>query len=257
MKKIIYDLGACKGENLNYYLSNSDLVIAVEANPENCKRIQEKFSKQIKEEKLILINSIVGVNPNINTDCFYVHKTNYLLGQFPVPKKTDDFKVIKVSHIDILQLIKKYGFPHYIKIDLEEYDHVVLDRILSQKIKINYISSEIKKIKDFLLFSKLKESCSFKIVDGHTVNLVYKNFLENSAGPFGNDINGNWISYDNFYKLLEFKLKKDGWLDVHSSFIDRSENTFFKNKYFFLDKLSSIKIKYKKKLIRWKRKFTK
>ena len=35
MKKTIYDLGACKGENLNYYLSNSDKVIAVEANPEN------------------------------------------------------------------------------------------------------------------------------------------------------------------------------------------------------------------------------
>ena len=98
MKKIIYDLGACKGENLNYYLSNSDLVIAVEANPENCKRIQEKFSKQIQEEKLILINSIVGVNPNINTDCFYVHKTNYLLGQFPTPENLAIFKKLKLLY---------------------------------------------------------------------------------------------------------------------------------------------------------------
>ena len=128
---------------------------------------------------------------------------------------------------------------------------------LNQKIKVNYISSEIKKIEDFSLFSKFKENCSFKVVEGHTVNLVYQNFLENSAGPFGNDIKGNWISYDNFYKLLEFKLKQNGWLDVHSSFIDPSENTLFKYKYFFLDRFSTFRLRYKKKLIRWKKKYIK
>ena len=86
MKKTIYDLGACKGENLNYYLSNSDQVIAVEANPENCRVIKEKFSNEIKEQKLILINGIVGIDSSIKVANFYVHKINYLLGQFPFPK---------------------------------------------------------------------------------------------------------------------------------------------------------------------------
>lgn len=257
MKKTIYDLGACRGENLEYYLSKSDKVIAVEANPENCKIIKEKFFKEILEQKLILINGIVGVDPKINTEIFYVHKTNYLLGQFPTPENPSNFQKIEVDYIDVLELIKIHGFPHYIKIDLEEFDHIVLKRILIQKIKPNYISSEIKKIEDFLIFDKLKESCSFKIVEGHTVNLVYENFVDNSAGPFGNDIRGNWISYDNFHKLLRYKLKQDGWLDIHSSFIDPSENTIFKIKYFFLDRFSTIKIKYKKKFIRLKKKLIK
>lgn len=257
MKKTIYDLGASKGENLNYYLSNSDKVIAIEANPENCKVIKENFFNEIKEQKLILINGIVGINSDIKTENFYVHKKNYLLGQFPSPKNPDYFKKIKVNYFDIIELIKKYGAPHYIKIDLEEYDHIILKRILSQKIKLNYISSEIKKIEDFLLFSKFKENCSFKIVDGHTVNFIYQNFLENSAGPFGDDIKGNWISYDNFYYFLKFKLKQGGWLDVHSSFIDPGENTFFKYKYFFLDRFSNFKLRYKKKLVRWKKKYIK
>ena len=186
-----------------------------------------------------------------------MHKTNYLLGQFPAPKNPRDFKKIEVNYIDVLKLIRMYGFPYYIKIDLEEFDHIVLERILNQKIKVNYISSEIKKIEDFLLFTKVKESCSFKIVEGHTVNLLYENFIDNSAGPFGNDIKGNWISYDNFYRLLKYKLKQDGWFDVHSSFIDPSEQTIFKNKYFFLDRLSTIKLRYKKKFIRWKKKLVK
>tara|TARA_Y100000768_G_scaffold387635_1_gene379577 strand:+ start:1888 stop:2661 length:774 start_codon:yes stop_codon:yes gene_type:complete len=257
MKKIIYDLGACTGENLNYYLSKADQVIALEANPENCKNIQKKFSKEIQEKKLILINCIVGIDPNINVENFYVHKTNYLLGQFPVPNDPDNFKKVQVNYIDILELLKKYGIPYYIKIDLEEYDHIILERILSHKVKVDYISSEIKKIEDFFLFSKFKKDCSFKIIDGHTVHLVYNNFLENSAGPFGNDLKGNWVSYDNFYKLLKFKLGQRGWLDIHISFIDQGENTFFKFKYFFLDRLSNFKLKYKKKLIRWKKNYFK
>ena len=48
MKKIIYDLGASRGENLPYYLLKSELVIAVEANTENCKFINKKFQKQFK-----------------------------------------------------------------------------------------------------------------------------------------------------------------------------------------------------------------
>ena len=135
MKKTIYDLGACRGENLNYYLSNSDIVIAVEANPENYKYIYDKFLSEIKNEKLILLNCIVGIDPNISNASFYVHKKNYLLGQFPEPKIINDFKKIEVSHIDILELIKKYGTAHYIKIDLEEYDHIVLNRIITNNIK--------------------------------------------------------------------------------------------------------------------------
>lgn len=255
MKKTIYDLGACRGENLNYYLSNSDQVVAVEANPENCDFIRKKYFREIEKQKLILINYVIGVDSNIDKANFYVHKENHLLGQFPLPKNSDEFKKIEIKHIDVLKLIKEYGFAHYIKIDLEEYDHIILNKILSENIKFNYISAEIKQIKDFTLFSKYKDNCAFKIVDGHNVNYIYNNFLENSAGPFGNDIKGSWLSYDNFYKLLEFKLTQGGWLDVHCSLIDRKENTFFSYKYFLIDRFLNTKIKYKKKISRWKKKY--
>ena len=257
MKKIIYDLGACRGENLNYYLSKSDMVIAVEANPENYKYIYDKFLNEIKNEKLILLNCIVGIDPNISNASFYVHKKNYLVGQFPEPKIISDFKKIRVSHIDIFELIKKYGTAHYIKIDLEEYDHIVLNRIITSNIEFDYISAEIKKINDFYLFSKFKEDCSFKLVNGHNVHIVYEKFVENSAGPFANDIKGSWISYKNFSEFLEFKLKQNGWLDVHCSLIDQKENTFLDQKYFLFDRLLNIKIKFKKKLFRWKKKYIK
>ena len=87
MKKIIYDLGASRGENLPYYLLKSELVIAVEANTDNCKFINKKFQKQISEKKLIVENCIVSTANN-DYENFYLHK-NYLLGQFPEPKKIE------------------------------------------------------------------------------------------------------------------------------------------------------------------------
>ena len=43
MKKIIYDFGSGRGENIPYYLLKSDLVIAIEANPDNYIYIKNKF----------------------------------------------------------------------------------------------------------------------------------------------------------------------------------------------------------------------
>ena len=65
MKKIIYDLGAARGENLPYYLIKSELVIAVEANKENCNFIKKKFQTEITEKKLIVENCIIGEKLNI------------------------------------------------------------------------------------------------------------------------------------------------------------------------------------------------
>ena len=43
MKKIIYDFGAARGENIPYYLLKSDLVVAVEADPDNYNFIKKKI----------------------------------------------------------------------------------------------------------------------------------------------------------------------------------------------------------------------
>ena len=56
--KIIYDFGACVGDNIPYYLLKSDLVIAIEANPSLVERIKQKFEKEFLGE--IPINPEVG-----------------------------------------------------------------------------------------------------------------------------------------------------------------------------------------------------
>ena len=266
MKKIIYDLGASRGENLPYYLLKSELVIAVEANTENCKFINKKFQKQISEKKLIVENCIVSTTNN-DYENFYLHK-NYLLGQFPEPKENriDKFKKVKLKKKDISDLIKEYGNPYYIKIDLEEYDNVILKRIFELNINPSYISAEAINNEVIEIFLNNDNYNSFKLVEGNTVNLLYKkiylnisgkkikySFPENSAGPYGNDIMGNWINKKNFSKLMEYK--NPGWRDIHASLLDFSENTKEFSKYIKIERKMEKKAKLVKRFLRFKSKF--
>jgi len=266
MKKIIYDLGAARGENLPYYLIKSELVIAVEANIESCNFIKKKFQTEITEKKLIVENCIIG-ETNSNNDSFYLNE-NHLLGQYPMHKKNklNKFKKINLEKKNIENLFSTYGEPYYVKIDLEEYDNIVLKRIFDLQIKPNYISAEAINDEVIKLFLTNINYHSFKLVEGNTVGFLYNqfnfkindkvvkySFPENSAGPFGNDIMGNWMNKKNFSKLMEFK--KFGWRDIHASLLDPSEDTEDFIKYINLEKKMVKKAKLIKRYLRFKSKF--
>ena len=53
-KRIIYDIGANNGDNIEYYLKKSDLVVAIEANPVLCQLITNRFSSDVKNKKLFV-----------------------------------------------------------------------------------------------------------------------------------------------------------------------------------------------------------
>ena len=267
MNKIIYDFGASHGENIPYYLLKSDLVIAVEADPSNCQYIEKKFQKEIQCGKLILEKCILA-DKNEKNKKFYIHKDNYLLGQFPKPTNllNNNFFQIEVSSRDVLEIIKTYGDPYYIKIDLEEYDEVILKRILSNNIRPNYLSVEATNPHIFELLYSIGEYNSYKLVEGNNVEYIYKNlkiyiksiinkysFSKNSAGPFGNDIYGSWITKENFSKLMEFK--SCGWRDIHCSLIDSPEEEENSEKYINIEKKRDKKVKLIRRFLRIKSKF--
>ena len=262
MKKIIYDLGASLGENIPYYLIKSDLLIVVEANEICCNIIKEKFWKEIKDKKLIVENCIAS-DEDMDIDDFYIHRTNYLLSQFPKPnyEMINNFIRTMVVKKDIKNLIYKYGIPYYVKIDLEMYDDNVLKRIFNSNIKPVYISAEAINRDVIELFIKIQHYNFFKLIEGQLVDILYKNmklninnsiikysFPNNSAGPFGNDIPDDWIDRKNFFKLME--IKKTGWYDIHASLNDQPKKIY--DLKYYLDQ--SIKNKKKAKLIkRWRR----
>ena len=250
--KIIYDVGANNGDNIPYYLLKSDLVVAIEANPDLCNHIKKRFEKEISAKKLIILNFIISNEKNNDVKDFFIHKKDHVLSRSMQPTKENlnNFKKIKVQSKYVLDIIKEFGDPYYIKIDIEHSDHLILRELFLSKIQPPYISAEVHTFKIFSLLSVLGEYESFKTVMGEQVSKRYKNheidtkngkknysFPHHSAGPFGNDIEGPWLTADNFFITMCY-MQRD-WFDIHCSRVDSADPLYIpksKFKVFTKDK---------------------
>jgi len=230
MKIIIYDFGANNGDDISYYLKKADLVVAVEANPELVHHIQNRFSEAISSGCLIVVNAVLTKNEQDNRVAFYIHKTNNVLSQFPRPNGFDigSFREIYLPSRRASDIVSEFGFPHYIKIDVEQYDQEILEDLFLANIKPEFISAESHSIEVFSSLVSLGGYRFFKLVDGASVPIRFHNhkistlrgddvhsFAVHSAGPFGDDLPGNWVSPTQLFEILA--TVKLGWKDIHAA----------------------------------------
>ena len=233
MTKVIYDFGSNNGDDIPYYLKKSDLVIAVEANPQLCEFIEERYSSEIKEGKLVVECCVITDGDTTSEVPFYLHKEKHVLSQFPVPPADiiDDFEKVMLRSNSVDNILKTYGEPYYIKIDIEQYDAQILKALFNAKVSPEYISAESHSIEIFYLLAIVGNYNAFKFVEGSRVEHMYSNhkieteqgqvdysFPHHSAGPFGDDINGEWMTAD----VLLKKLTPGGlgWVDIHATMSD-------------------------------------
>lgn len=237
--KIIYDFGSNNGDDIPYYLLKSNLVVAVEANPLLCNHIKSRFSWEIAEGRLVVENCVLDVGHSTENVPFFIHKHNHVWSQLPTPAEAiiNQFNKVYLPAKNVIDIIKSYGDPYYIKIDIEHYDQVILNYLFLNNIFPPYLSAESHSIDIFCLFVALGNYKSFKLVDGATVSTKYKDceittnsgseiysFPHHSAGPFGSDIKGDWMTRNNFARLLLFA--ELGWKDIHVSNIDLPNDSY-------------------------------
>lgn len=227
--KIIYDFGAHKGDNIPYYLLKGDKVIAVEGNPGLCDEIKRRFAQEILEGIVFVECCALTVGHTGDVE-FYLHNENLLKSQFPTPKTNEinNFTKILIQSKNVVEIIGMHGPPYYVKIDIEHYDDIILRNLFQNGIFPPYISAEAHTIKPLITLLEYGGYNAFKVVDGNTVQDIYKNkcilssgldvsysFPKHSAGPFGDDIDGNWMTPENLIKHLA--TLGFGWIDIHAT----------------------------------------
>ena len=175
------------------------------------------------------MNAVATDDARRETTPFYIHKTNTVLSRLTKPSHgVSEYEEVVLPCVTASSIIKRYGQPYYVKIDIEQYDENVLRDLFLNGIFPPYISAESHDITVFATLVALGGYGSFKLVDGRSVASVYRNrslscdgghvsysFPEHSAGPFGEDIDGPWISANAFSRLLTFEGL--GWKDVHAT----------------------------------------
>ena len=254
--KVIFDIGANKGQNFNYFFDKADIVIAFEANKNLVKKIETDFKQSIDSKKLVIENVALTNNENINEVSFYISKENDVLSTL-YPNYENKFYEQKVKCAKASFMIKKYlkefniSEIEYIKIDIEGTDHIILDDLIKNNIFAKNLSVECHETEviELLLNSPYK---SFKFVEGMDLALkknieictknekrkIY-NFDIDSSGPYGDDIPGNYFRKNS---ILPYFLNKGlGWRDIHCS-LEIKDN--LQNKISYLPNIHEQGFKY-------------
>ena len=226
-QKVIYDIGANNGDDVLYYLEKADRVIAVEANPSLCDIIRDRFSREIKEGRLVVENCVLTPDRDGELVTFYMHKTHHVLSQFTKPKQQEKFDKMELPCKSVRRILQDYGTPFYFKIDVEGYDYFILKALFECGLRPEFVSAESHKINVLLVLITLGGYKQFKVTNGAEVSTKYANcliktasgsrvfsFASHSTGPFGEDLAGDWLSVPGVFSVLA--CSGLGWMDIHA-----------------------------------------
>ena len=223
---VIYDFGANNGDDIPYYLVKADRVVAVEANPVLAAGIKQRFTEAIAAGRLEVVAKVLTAGDDAPEVPFYVHRTNHVLSQFPSPANPAEFDRVVLPAVAVVDLIARFGAPHYIKIDIEHYDEAILRALFAANIRPPFISAESHSFEVFAALVALGGYRAFKLVDGITVPQCFRDhpiathlgtarhsFPEHSAGPFGVDIPGPWARPRSVHAVAR---RRGLWLEGYS-----------------------------------------
>lgn len=239
MTKIIYDIGSNNGDDIPYYLLKADKVVAVEANPVLAGAIANRFASEIDAGRLHVESCVLTDGSGSGSATFYVHRHYHFLSQFPKPADdvAQDFEAIELASLGVKKLMEEQGAPFYVKTDVENYDQVIIRALFDAGIYPPYISAESHSIEVFALLVASGAYHAFKLVEGDTVSRRYADveirtaegpkayrFPRHSAGPFAEDIEGPWMTANNFFKVLS--VTGLGWRDIHASRMDAPDDDY-------------------------------
>jgi FkbM family methyltransferase len=126
---MIFDIGANNGDDTAAYLKRGYKVVSVEANPKLCKDLRQRFSSEIEEGRLVVIDKAISRRKRATlyvnsfesgwgtTSDLYASKGLSLGG---------NIEPIEVETTTLTDIIRVHGSPEFIKIDIEGADTLCL-----------------------------------------------------------------------------------------------------------------------------------
>lgn len=234
--KLIFDLGANTGDNLEYYLLKAEKVVAVEANPALVQALSQRFSAEIKEGQLTVIGKAISDELSEKAVEFHVNLDDSGHSSLVGPDGSGDrWESVFVETTTIAELVSLFGVPDYVKIDLEGLDAKILRSMFLAGITPRYVSAEAHDPAILGMLDGFGCYQSFSFIEGSGLSAKFRgfrvttksgtqeriDFSEMSAGPCADDLPGPWYSSSNAHKFLA--LRGPGWFDIHASMERPSE----------------------------------
>lgn len=246
---LIFDIGCHTGQDSDFYLKKGFRVVAVEANPDLCANLKNRFQSHISDGNLILIEKAISANGDQVT--FFTCPSMDVWGTTSPDAASRNAArgspctEIVVPAVPFSSLLKQFGMPYYLKIDIEGCDEICLADLMSFDERPAFISTEVEG--PFLLRQTMKQLSElgyskFKVIDQSYVpnqipplpakegRYVSHEFEFGSSGLFGTELPGSWASPQGaavryYLSLVSGQLRKrlmkddrGHWYDIHAAF---------------------------------------
>ncbi|MFC1795948.1 FkbM family methyltransferase [Pseudomonadota bacterium] len=236
---LIYDVGMHKGEDTDYYLKKGFKVVGFEANPSLIQLCKQRFSKELRSKRLIIIEGAIVdfESEKQNTVRFYKNLDDSVWGTVVNDwaerneRLGTSNEIIEVPTVSFTDCLKQYGIPYYLKIDIEGMDTICLKSLLKFNEKPDYLSIESEKISfnklenEFSLLAKLGYK-RFQVINQANITSLKEpknskegqyldyEFAFGSSGLFGKDLPHSWKNHEEIIRqyrwiFLGYKLFGD------------------------------------------------
>lgn len=128
---LVFDVGVNNGDDTAYYLRCGFRVVGVEANPDLVDQVKARFADQVRDGRLVVLNVAVGAEDGEAT--FHVSEGNRgvwsSLDRSLAARENLGTRQVTVPARRFGGLLREYGVPFYLKIDIEGADRLCLEDI--------------------------------------------------------------------------------------------------------------------------------
>lgn len=228
---LIFDLGMNNGDDTEYYLLKARRVVSVEANSDLCALAQDRFAAAIETGRLDICN--LAVWNDFDTRTFFINTDNDHWSSLDIDwagREQSTCAERTVKCVPVSYLFALYGVPFYMKIDVEGVDQIVIDQLRDSNYLPYFLSLEDCRFGyDYLETLKAVGYERFKLanqadVANMTDESVAHRFKPGASGPFGDDLPGEWLGYDDMVSKYSCEVRdRDNnrhaprtiWWDIH------------------------------------------
>jgi len=219
---LIYDVGMHKGEDTEFYLRKGFRVIAFEADPGLASLCRDRLKKYIDRGQLKVVEGAIvdltSLEAGQEKVRFYRNEDISVWGTVHVNRAERNVRrgtstsMLDVAVIDFAQVMRQFGVPHYMKIDIEGLDMVCVNVLSQFRERPDYVSME----SDLVSFANVRREIDALVALGYDAfqaveqsrtphaqippypagegEYVPHRFEKGSTGLFGSELGEKWKS---------------------------------------------------------------
>ncbi|MEO7276735.1 MAG: FkbM family methyltransferase [Sphingomicrobium sp.] len=246
-RDLIFDVGACHGDDSAYYLHKGYRVVAVEPDPRSVAHLKQRFADEIAQGRLSLVEAAIADEEGTASfwQCEDVPGWSSFAQSNASANGARHHRIV-VPTLRFRSLIEKFGTPLYCKIDIEGSDQLCLDDLTPDtrppftSIEIAYDGSTVLADRTRALFGRLEALCysRFKLISQVSFRQPSMTFARvrarlpssigarltaftrwrrrretdwifdgDSSGPFGDATDGQWQTSQEARQLIAIILR--------------------------------------------------